>query len=167
MSPEKGFDLLIRAVAQLVSHGLDVGLLIAGEGDERLRLQALIDELGLADRVKLLGYCSDTRGLYQALDAYVLSSLREGLPNVLLEAMALEVPVVATRIAGVPRLIEDGLNGVLVEPGDANGLTAAVRQLAGDASLRSRLGQAGRQTIEERYSFAVRMEKVRRVYDAL
>ncbi len=167
LSPEKGFDLLIRAVAELVRDGLDVGLLIAGEGDERSRLEALIEELGLAERVKLLGYCADTRELYQALDVYVLSSLREGLPNVLLEAMALEVPVVATRIAGVPRLVCDGENGVLVEAGDVAALAAAVRRLAGDPGLRSRLGQAGRGTIEEGYSFAVRMRKIRQVYDEL
>ena len=167
LSAEKGFDLLIRAVAQLLSGGLDVGLLIAGEGDERARLQALAGELGLGDRVKLMGYCADPRELYQALDAYVLSSLREGLPNVLLEAMALGVPVVATRIAGVPRLVRDGENGLLVEPGDVGGLAAAVRNLAGNEELRTRLGAAGWATIEAGYSFTLRMEKVRRVYDDL
>jgi glycosyltransferase involved in cell wall biosynthesis len=167
LSAEKGFDLLIRAVGQLVSEGLDVGLLIAGEGEERAQLQARIGELGLGDRVRLLGYCSDTRTLYQSLDAYVLSSLREGLPNVLLEAMALQVPVVATRIAGVPRLVVDGLNGLLVEPGHIAGLAAAVRRIAADSDLRARLACAGRATIEEGYSFAVRMQKIRRMYDDL
>jgi glycosyltransferase involved in cell wall biosynthesis len=167
LSAEKGFDLLIRAVAQLVGDGLDVGLLIAGEGDEREPLVTLITELGLADRVKLLGYCSDPRGLYQAFDVYVLSSLREGLPNVLLEAMALELPVVATRIGGVPRLIQDGVNGLLVEPGTVSALAGAVGRLASDPELRTRLGRVGRETIEKGYSFAVRMEKVRQVYDEL
>jgi glycosyltransferase involved in cell wall biosynthesis len=167
LSAEKGFDVLIRSVGQLIEEGLDVSLLIAGEGSERARLQELVENLGLGERVKVLGYCSDTRELYQALDIFVLSSLREGLPNVLLEAMALEVPVVATRIAGVPRLVEDGVNGVLVEPGDVEGLTSAVRRLASDPELRLRLGQAGRRRIEQGYSFAVRMEKIRRVYDEL
>ena len=88
LSAEKGFDLLIRAVGQLRCEGMDIGLLIAGEGDEREPLQTLIGQLGISDRVRLLGYRSDTRELYQGLDVYVLSSLREGLPNVLLEAMA-------------------------------------------------------------------------------
>jgi glycosyltransferase involved in cell wall biosynthesis len=167
LSAEKGFDLLVRAVGQLAAEGMDVGLLIAGEGDERDRLQALVGELGLGERVRLLGYCPDTRALYQAVDVYVLSSLREGLPNVLLEAMALETPVVATRIAGVPRLVRDGENGLLVEPGDARALAAAVCRLAGDPELRARLGRAGRATIEQGYSFAVRMEKIRRLYDGL
>src|SRR5262249_15182476 len=132
---------------------------------ERARLQALVGELALGDRVRLLGHLADTRDLYQSLDVYVLSSLREGLPNVLLEAMAMEVPVVATRISGVPRLVRDGENGLLVEPGDIAGLAAAVRRLAGDPDLRVRLRQAARTTIEQRYSFAMRMEKIRRVYD--
>jgi glycosyltransferase involved in cell wall biosynthesis len=167
LSAEKGFDLLIRAVGRLAAGGLDVGLLIAGEGDEKESLQRLVSGAGLHDRVRLLGYCSDTRPLYQALDAYVLSSLREGLPNVLLEAMAMGVPVVATRIAGVPRLVQDGGNGLLVGPGDGEALAAAVLRLAGDPGLRGRLGAAGRATIEAGYSFAARMRKIVAVYDGL
>ena len=77
--------------------------------------------------------------IYQALDVFALSSLREGLPNVVLEAMALEVPVAATRIAGVPRLIRDGENGLLVEPGSVDELVAALGRLLGDPELRRRL----------------------------
>ena len=167
LSAEKGLDLLIRSVAQLLKQGRDVELLIAGEGDQKPALLALIAELGVGDRVRLLGYRADTRELYQAMDVYALSSYREGLPNVLLEAMALEVPVVATRIAGVPRLIRDGENGLLVEPGDPEGLTRALTRLLDDDGLRSRLGRAGRRTIEAGYSFDVRMQKFRALYDQL
>jgi glycosyltransferase involved in cell wall biosynthesis len=101
------------------------------------------------------------------MDVFALSSLREGLPNVLLEAMALEVPCVATRIAGVPRLIEDEKNGLLVEPGDLEGLTRSLDRLLSDSALRDRLRRSGRETIESRYSFARRMEKLREIYDEL
>jgi glycosyltransferase involved in cell wall biosynthesis len=97
----------------------------------------------------------------------VLSSLREGLPNVLLEAMALGVPCVATRIAGVPRLIQDGDNGRLVEPNDAQMLAGTISELLGDAAERQRLGLAGQATVAERYSFARRMEKLAAIYDQL
>jgi glycosyltransferase involved in cell wall biosynthesis len=167
LSAEKGFDVLIRAVGQLLQRGSDVELLIAGEGDDRPRLEALIAELGLAQRVRLLGYRSDPREVYEALDVFALSSYREGLPNVLLEAMSLEVPVVATRIAGIPRLIRDGENGLLVEPGDVNALADRLAQLLAAPELRSRLGQAGRATIEVGYSFAARMDRVRALYDDL
>jgi glycosyltransferase involved in cell wall biosynthesis len=167
LSAEKGFDLLIRTAGRLLKQGLDVELHIIGDGDEKASLQALVSSLGLGERVRLLGFRSDTIELYQAMDLFALSSLREGLPNVLLEAMALEVPVVATRIAGVPRLVLHEENGLLVEAGDEEGLARACARLLGEAGLRAALGQAGRRTIEARYSFAVRMQKVRAVYDDL
>jgi glycosyltransferase involved in cell wall biosynthesis len=101
------------------------------------------------------------------MDLFALSSLREGLPNVLLEAMALEVPAVATRVNGVPRLIQDGRNGLLVDAGDQTRLTAALLALARNASLRDVFRRAGRRTVETRYSFAARMDRLRQLYDDL
>jgi glycosyltransferase involved in cell wall biosynthesis len=167
LSAEKGFDVLIRSADRLLREGLDVELLIVGEGDQGPALQALISGLGRTGRIRLLGYRPDIKDLYQAMDVFALSSFREGLPNVLLEAMALEVPVVATRIAGIPRLIRDGDNGLLVEPGDGEGLGRALAGLLRDAGLRARLSRAGRRTIEAGYSFQARMEKIRAVYDHL
>jgi glycosyltransferase involved in cell wall biosynthesis len=167
LSAEKGFDILIRAVAELLKGGLDAELLIIGEGDEKARLESLIAELGAEGRIRLLGYRSDTRELYEAMDLFALSSYREGLPNVLLEAMSLEVPVLATRVAGIPRLIRDGENGLLVEPGDPQGLARALAGLLADDGLRDRLSRAGRATVETNYSFEVRMRKIRAIYDNL
>jgi glycosyltransferase involved in cell wall biosynthesis len=167
LSAEKGFDQLIRAADRLLAGGIDLDLLIVGDGDEQPRLQELIGQLGRGDRIHLLGYRADLRGLYEAMDCFALSSLREGLPNVLLEAMALEVPVVATRIAGVPRLIGDGANGLLVNPGSVDELAGALGRVLLDPDLRGRLGRAGRQTVETRYSFAVRMDRIRDIYDEL
>jgi glycosyltransferase involved in cell wall biosynthesis len=167
LSAEKGFDVLIRAVAGLLKQGLDVELLIIGDGEQESQLQTLIAELGVGDRVHLLGFRADTMELYQAMDVLALSSYREGLPNVLLEAMALKVPVIATRIAGIPRLVRDGENGLLVEPGETASLADAVKRLHDDAALRALLSQAGRHAIEQRYSFAIRMQKIRALYDKL
>jgi glycosyltransferase involved in cell wall biosynthesis len=167
LSEEKGFDLLIRAVANLLREGADVQLLIAGDGGQKTELQALIAELGCAERVRLLGYCADTRVLYEAFDIFALSSRREGLPNVVLEALAMGVPVVATRIAGVPRLIRHEENGLLVEPEAGEPLREALARLAGDAELRARLAQAGRKTVESNWSFEVRMQRVAALYDGM
>jgi glycosyltransferase involved in cell wall biosynthesis len=167
LSPEKGFDCLIRSVHELLRDGLNLALVIAGDGDDGPRLERLIDELGVRGRVRLLGYCADPRIVYEAVDMFVLSSVREGLPNVLLEAMASQVPVIATRIAGIPRLIQDGDNGLLVTAGDAAMLKRTLIRLCGDAVLRTRLGQAGQRTVEQRYSFAVRMRKLVEIYDQL
>jgi len=167
LSAEKGFDLLIRAADRLLHKGNDLGLIIVGEGDEAPQLRKLIADLGCGERVQLLGYRSDVANIYQALDVYALSSHREGLPNVLLEAMAFEVPIIATRIAGIPQLVREGENGLLVRAGEVEELAAALARLHADAELRSRLGKAGRQTIEERYSFRERMAKVAGLYDRL
>lgn len=167
LSGEKGFDLLVRAVDRMLREGLNIELLIAGEGDRRPGLEALVGALGRGDRVRLLGHRSDTTSLYQAMDAYALSSTSEGLPNVLLEAMALGAPVVATRVGGVPGLVRHEENGLLVEPGSAGALAGALGRVLRDAALGDRLQRAGRATIEARYSFEARMRKVRAIYDEL
>jgi glycosyltransferase involved in cell wall biosynthesis len=167
LSDEKGFDLLIRAFGHVLAAGVDAELVIAGEGDEHTRLEAQIAAAGLLERVHLLGYRSDALQLYQALDVFVLSSLREGLPNVVLEAMALDVPAVATRVAGLPRLIRDGENGLLVEPGSVPELAQALVTVAHSSELRSRLAAAGRATVEANHSFERRMQKIAALYDTL
>jgi glycosyltransferase involved in cell wall biosynthesis len=117
--------------------------------------------------VRLLGFVADTVDFFDALDVFVLSSRREGLPNVLLEAMAMGVPVVATKIAGVPAAVRDGENGFLCAPGDVAALADSVERLLADASLRSRLSGAGRRTIEERFRFAARVAAEKEIYDRL
>lgn len=167
LSPEKAFDAQIRALHTLLQRGLNVNLVVIGEGGDRPRLEALAKELGVTDRVKLPGWQSDVRSYFEAMDVFALSSLREGLPNVLLEAMALEVPSVATRIAGIPRLIQDGQNGFLIEPGDLPALTSSLHSLLTNAGLRATFRQAARQTIETRYSFPIRMQRLKQIYDEM
>jgi glycosyltransferase involved in cell wall biosynthesis len=167
LSAEKGFDLLLRAVAELPSYGIDAEVWILGSGDERANLERLASDLRISSRVRFWGFQSDPREFYEAMDVYALSSLREGLPNVLLEAMAYEVPVVATRIAGVPRLVEDGENGLLISPNNLVELCDSLVRLWREPSLRARLALAGRQTIIQRYSFAARMDRVREIYDRM
>jgi glycosyltransferase involved in cell wall biosynthesis len=167
LSREKGFDLLIRATDRLLAKGHDLELIIAGEGDHRERLAQLIAELARQDRVRLLGYHPDVNTLYEAMDVFALSSLREGLPNVVLEAMAMEVPVVATRVAGVPRLIQAEETGLLVELGSADSLADSLERLLSDPELRERLRISGRRAVVTRHGFEVRMGRIRAIYDAL
>jgi glycosyltransferase involved in cell wall biosynthesis len=167
LAAEKGFDLLIRSTRELLTRGLDVRLVIVGEGGERKHLQELATELGIADRVIMPGWQSDVRNYFEAMDVFALSSYREGLPNVLLEAMALEVPVVATRVNGVPRLIQDGRTGFLIEPGDGEGLATALVGLLKNQALRKVFSTAARRLVETRYSFLTRMQRLKRIYDEL
>jgi glycosyltransferase involved in cell wall biosynthesis len=165
LSAEKGFDVLIEAVRRINDAGQSLGLAIAGDGDQRTELQSIIDQTGYADRIKLLGFVSDPRLVYRAGDLYVLSSYREGLPNVVLEAMTMRMPVVCTKIAGMPDLVRDGENGLMVDAGDAEALRAAIDRLVADDGLSSKFSEAGRATIEQRFSFGARMEKVAAIYD--
>lgn len=167
LSAEKGFDLLIRAAHELILRGLDIQVIIAGDGEAESELMHLIHELQLQDRVRLLGYRSDVRGLYEAMDLFVLSSLREGLPNVVLEAMAMEAPVLATRVAGIPRLVQDGDNGMLIDSGSVEQLAESIGKLFKDATLRARLAAGGRQTVVNHFNFATRMTKIQAIYDRL
>jgi glycosyltransferase involved in cell wall biosynthesis len=167
LSAEKGFDILIRAVDRLLASGIEVQLVIAGEGPEKDALTRLIGELGRDDRIRLLGYRSDLVPLYESMDVYALSSLREGFPNVLLEAMAMEVSVVATRINGVPSLVTPGDTGEIVEPGSVEQLAEALLGLMRNAGRRAEYAAAGRRTVETKYSFAERMAKLIRLYDEM
>ena len=165
LSAEKGFDILIHAVDRMLTGGMEVNLLIAGEGSERDSLARLIAELHREDRIRLLGHRADAVALYEAMDIYALSSYREGLPNVVLEAMAMEVPVVATNIAGVPRLVASGETGELIEAGSIEQTTTALKRLLRDSRIQAKYAAAGRKLVEARYSFTERMAKLAGLYD--
>lgn len=167
LSPEKGYDLLIRAVNKLHNSGCPVTLWIAGDGDYRGILQQLIEELGCQEYVRLVGHLADPKTFYEAMDVFVLSSIREGLPNVVLEAMAMETPVVATRVAGVPTLVEDGISGLIVDAGSEEALVTGLGKLITDPALREAFRQEGRRRVESHFAFDQRMEKIVRVYDRI
>lgn len=167
LSEEKGFDLLITAVTRLVQEGLDVGLVIAGEGHLKEQLQQQIEQSGMQDRVQLAGFLGDPRALYRSIDVFVLSSLREGLPNVVLEAMASGRTVLTTRVNGIPRLVTDGCNGIVIDCDSVEQLHSGLQTLLKDSKLRASLADAGRQTVETEFSFRLRMERVIQVYDEL
>jgi glycosyltransferase involved in cell wall biosynthesis len=165
LSPEKNLKTLIKVVDRLISDGLSLELFIAGEGPERQELAAYIAALERQDRIHLLGHRLDTVNLLQAMDVFILSSLREGLPLALLEAMSLGVPVIAPRIAGISKLIVDGYNGLLVESASEERLTAALVRMFTDVDLRRRLADAGRQTISTHYNLETSMRRIRGVYE--
>lgn len=167
LSDEKGFDLLINAVAQFVRNGQKVALVIAGEGHLREQLQNHINERDLQAHVHMAGFLADPRELYRAIDIFVLSSLREGLPNVVLEAMASGRPVVATRCNGVPRLVTDGENGIVVDCNNEDQLFRAIRRYIESPETAAAFAAAGRETVEQEFSFERRMAKMVAVYRSL
>jgi colanic acid/amylovoran biosynthesis glycosyltransferase len=151
--PEKGFPLLIEAFAQVARTRPDIRLVVAGGGPLEPDLRGQVERLGLAERVDFAGYVGqdDMPGYFARCHAFCLPSFAEGVPIVLMEAMATGRPVLTTRIAGIPELVQDGQTGLLVSPGSAAELTAALARLADDAELRERLGQAGRRWVEAEF----------------
>jgi colanic acid/amylovoran biosynthesis glycosyltransferase len=146
----KGLPILIDALRSLVPKIPGIELVVAGDGPDRASLEKLAAGLP----VRFLGYQSQTqvRDLLREAAAFVLPSFAEGVPVVLMEAMAAGVPVVATRIAGIPELVEDGVTGLLVPPGDAASLVDAMVRLLGDESLRARLIPAARTKVADKFN---------------
>ncbi|MBM3966535.1 MAG: glycosyltransferase family 4 protein [Planctomycetes bacterium] len=167
LSPEKGFLDLIDVVKVLQDSGNPIDLWIAGDGPQRADLERRIESLGLQESVRLLGQLADTKAFYQAMDLFVLNSIREGLPNVILEAMALKVPVIATQIAGIPDLIRDQETGLLIAPNDRDGLKHAITRSMAEVDHGQEMVRVARQLIESEYSFDARMEKVAGIYDSM
>jgi colanic acid/amylovoran biosynthesis glycosyltransferase len=147
--PEKGQTVLLEALAQLSASGVDAELQLAGEGALRPELERRAAELGLAERVFFLGPIGqeDLRDLYAGASIFCLPSFAEGVPVVLMEAMAMGLPVISTRIAGIPELVEDGCEGILVAPGRVDQLADSLNRLLADPELRRRLGANGREKI--------------------
>jgi glycosyltransferase involved in cell wall biosynthesis len=161
LTEQKNYPLLLRALA-LVRRKTPVRLMILGQGEERLRLEVLAQSLGVGDAVTFLGFQANPFAYLARARALVLSSSWEGFANVILEAMALAVPVVATRCpSGPEEIITHGVNGLLTPVDDAPALAAAMTLLATDSGLASRLGAAGRRRAED-----FRLEPVVRQYES-
>lgn len=158
--------ILIEAIGELVRQGRSVRLRVAGEGPERGALEHTITRLGLEQYVLLEGACSQARvrQLYQETDLFALASFAEGVPVVLMEAMAMEIPCVATWITGVPELIHHGIHGWLVPPSDALELAAAIAQLMDQPELRQHLGQAARLQVQQCYDLRRNTERLAEIY---
>jgi glycosyltransferase involved in cell wall biosynthesis len=156
LAPVKGQALLIEAIARLRDEGIDAHCRIVGDGPESAALGKRISELGLQDAVELTGAVGQDRirELYEQSDIFCLPSFREGLPFVAIEALAMELAVVATRIMGIPELIANGQCGVLVTPGRGDQLAGALAELARDPDRRRRLGAAGRAVVERDYALS-------------
>jgi glycosyltransferase involved in cell wall biosynthesis len=153
LAPEKGVSILIKAVASLkCQQGKEIELCLVGDGEERPALVQLVKELGLTEVVVFEGYVSFGEWLfahYRNADIFILPSLSEGTPNVLIEAMAFGLPIVASRVGGCEELIRDRVTGILTEPGSIQSLQSAVQELLDDPALCARLGLAAQSSARE------------------
>jgi colanic acid/amylovoran biosynthesis glycosyltransferase len=145
---EKGVGVLLEALA-----GLDAELVLVGDGPRRAELEQRARSLGVHDRVRFAGAVGqdEIRAYYEDADLFCLPSFAEGLPVVLMEAMASGLPVVTTSIAGVPELVEDGVSGLLVRPARPDALREALARVVDDPALRRSFGEAGRRAVEAEF----------------
>jgi glycosyltransferase involved in cell wall biosynthesis len=167
LSPEKGFDVLVAAAEQVAKDDPSVGFILFGEGPCRGKLQQQIHAAGLASSFVLTGFRADLDRFLPHLDLLVLPSFTEGLPNIVLEAFASGVPVVATAVGGTPEVIEDSLSGYLVPARDANALAGRIRDALASAERLREMGFQGRQRVLEQFTFAGQAQQYRRLFERL
>ncbi len=163
-TPDKGQALLIRALAHMRGQFPHCRLFLAGDGPERAKLQALVEQLQLGSAVQFAGFVEDVETVYTGIDLFVFTGLADALPTVLLAAMAHGLPVVALARGGVPEALEDGKNGLLVGEPEPKSLAVAISRLLVDSNEAERLRKAARETIVARFSADHMVEQTLRVY---
>ncbi|MCS6897900.1 MAG: glycosyltransferase [Nitrospira sp.] len=167
LSQEKGHADLIEAVALVRKAGHKVSLVLVGDGPERPNLLQQIQKLGLEGVVHLLGYIQAPQRLLEEIDLMVLPSHTEGLPNAALEALLMEVPVLATRVGGTPEIITDGINGRLVSPHSPHELASGILEFLSSPHLWRQMAVKGKEKVSTEFNFRARTQKLEGIYKEL
>jgi glycosyltransferase involved in cell wall biosynthesis len=164
--PAKGQRILIEAIASLVHAGRSLQLRLVGDGADRDGLERLVRDRQLSQHIFFDGSVNqdNIRAIYESTDIFAIASFAEGVPVVLMEAMSMEIPCITTCINGIPELIRDGVDGLLVPPSDSEALAAAIARLMDDTSAREALGKAGRKRIEEAYDLNENANRLARIF---
>ncbi len=161
----KGQEWLVRAWPAVLASRADAVLVLVGDGESRATIEALATQLGVGRQVIFTGSLANPLGLVARADVFVMPSLSEGLPIALLEAMALERPIVASRVGGIPEVITDGIHGLLVPPANPEALSQAIVQVLADAARAAHLATAARTHVEREWSSARTVALTAAVYD--
>lgn len=167
INSEKDLETWLHAASIVARKYPQSRFVIVGDGRDGVTgagLQRLTSELGIGEQVLFPGYRSELQSVYSAFDIFMLSSRREGLPNSLLEAMAMGLPVVTTDVAGAKELVANGQTGFVLPQGDASGLGRALLALVEDSQLHQRMGEEGRKRVEREFSFGNRMRLIEDFY---
>jgi glycosyltransferase involved in cell wall biosynthesis len=168
--PEKDLETWLRAAALIARKYPKAAFVLVGEGRDRVTLEQLTRlacSLGIAHRVFFPGYRENLLAVYATFDLFMMSSRREGLPNTILEAMAMGLPVVTTDVAGAKELVVEGRTGFVLPQGDAVGLARELISLASDERRRKKMGQRGRQRVEREFSFGERLRRIEKLYESI
>jgi glycosyltransferase involved in cell wall biosynthesis len=167
MTAVKRTDDVVRALRGLVDQGVDAYLCLVGDGPDRDHLERYAHELGVVKRCLFVGYQDDVARFYSAIDALLLPSVNEGTPVSVIEALAAQRPAVATRVGGTPDVIRDGVDGFLVEVGDASALSDRLAELAKNPERRAHMGAEGRKRVLGRYAVERLVDDIDRLYRSL
>ena len=162
--PVKGFDLLIRGFAASHSESGNVHLAIVGNGSEKALLEQMTRDAGIAEHVTFTGALDDVCGVLAAADAFVLASRNEGMGRAVIEAMAAGLPVIASAVGGIPAVVGDRRNGILVPPEDPHALAKAVAEMAASPDLREELGRNGAESVYPEYDEDTMIEQLATLY---
>jgi glycosyltransferase involved in cell wall biosynthesis len=161
---QKGYPYLIQAIPEIIKKQPQARFVFVGRGKMEEELKKKCIDLGIQDYVIFTGYREDIRQIYEGADIMVLPSVCEGLPVSLIEAMSMELPVVSTKIGGIPELVENGITGILVPPADSDALTKAIVQLASDSAQRKQMGNNARKRVCENFSMRKNASKLIEYY---
>ena len=167
LEPEKDHRTLLQAFRALLAHRPAARLLIVGDGSLRGEIEAQCRALDLERKVTLLGARSDIPEVLAAVDVFVLSSVQEGVPLSVVEAMGAGKPVIATDVGGLRLLVKPAVNGLLVPPADPAALEEAMRELAGNAALRQEMGRQSRQLAEASFGLSTMINGYQEIYDSV
>ena len=166
-SDVKGHPILIAAASEIVKSHPEVQFLLVGDGPRRLDYEAMVEGSGLKENLLFLGRRNDVPQILASCDVAVLPSLAEGLPNAVLEYLATGLPVVATALGGNLEVVEDGVTGLLIPPSDPHALATALSRLLDDAQFAAQIANAGRESVESRFSFERLVSEVDALYTRL
>ena len=167
LSPEKGHGDLLQALAGLRDTHPDFVLAIVGIGPEEAPIKALCVDLGLDEKVRFVGFRSDMTAIYNSADLLVQSSFTEGMPNVVLESLLMETPVIATCVGGTDEIVEHGVSGFLVPPHSVEQLHNGFRDFFANRAQHARMASNGRQVIIERFNHADRVSRISELYSSV
>lgn len=167
LSPEKGFDVLVEAARQVIARDPTLGFIHFGDGPDRFKIADAVEKAGLQDIFLLAGLKLDLDRYYPFFDLLALPSYTEGLPNVVLEAFAARVPVVATAVGGTPEVIEDGVSGYLVPPGNPEVLAERILDALADEDRRLGMGARGYKRVCADFTFAAQARAYARLFATL
>jgi glycosyltransferase involved in cell wall biosynthesis len=166
-SPEKGHQFLVEAIGMLQRGSNKTHFVFCGEGPCQKELEKRSRELGVSEICHFVGFRRDLKEIFQTMDFLVLPSLTEGLPNVVLEAFACVKPVIATEVGGVPEIVEDGVNGILVPPERSDLLAEALKNFLAAPEKRRIMGEAGYNKVRLAFSFESQTEKLESIYEEI